>query len=46
LKEERLVLLEKWLECDVKSKKEVNSLMPKRVKRRRQNNQVQDLDGA
>jgi hypothetical protein len=36
LKEERQVLLEKWLEIDAKSKKEIALLMPKRVKRRQQ----------
>ncbi len=43
-----MILLEKWLECDAKSKKEASNLMPKRVKRRRQitSNQVQDVDAA
>lgn len=35
LSEERLMLLEKWLEIDPKNKKEIQAMMPKKVKKRR-----------
>ena len=34
LKEERVMLLEKWMEVDKKHKKEISAMMPKKVKRR------------
>jgi crooked neck len=44
LKEERVMLLEKWLEVDKKHKKEISAMMPKKIKRRRRidNGEVED----
>ena len=35
LKEERVLLLEKWLQLDPKHRKEIEAMMPKRVQRRK-----------
>jgi hypothetical protein len=48
LKEERVMLLEKWMEVDKKHRKEITAMMPKKVKRRRRidNGDVEDVAAA
>lgn len=43
LSEERVLLLEAWLKVDQRNKKEIESMMPKKVKRRRQVDNSSDV---